>query len=79
MKVPARMTVTCDEHGEPIVFGAQEGKGCVTVDYVRADVHTAALNALRTLARANDDPLPATLREASDYAATAIALVEAMR
>jgi hypothetical protein len=34
---PERITVTVDRHGEPIVFGAQEGDGCSAVEYVRAD------------------------------------------
>jgi hypothetical protein len=40
---PARITVTVDRHGEPIVFGARDtprarANGCSVVEYVRADM-----------------------------------------
>jgi hypothetical protein len=43
MNAPARITVTVDRHGQPIVFGAHDtprarANGCSVVDYVRADL-----------------------------------------
>lgn len=40
MNAPARITVTVDRHGQPIVFGAHDtprarANGCSVVDYVR--------------------------------------------
>jgi hypothetical protein len=46
---PERITVTVDRHGEPIVFGAQEGDGCSAVEYVRADRADAAEGLLREI------------------------------
>jgi hypothetical protein len=42
MNAPARITVTVDRHGEPIVFGARDtprarANGCSVVEYWRAD------------------------------------------
>jgi hypothetical protein len=55
---PERITVTCDRHDEPIVFGAvmterAKRSGCTVVDYVRADLAEGGeqLDALREAVR----------------------------
>jgi hypothetical protein len=86
MNAPARITVTVDRHGEPIVFGARDtprarANGCSVVEYVRADQAaverlTNAERALAAIAEFGDgmdrSPVAARMRERAREALAAL-------
>jgi hypothetical protein len=86
MNAPARITVTVDRHGEPIVFGARDtprarANGCSVVEYVRADQAaverlTNAEIALAAIAEFGDgmdrSPVAARMRERAREALAAL-------